>query len=108
MKKLLVFVVVMVMSPAVFAWGDREQGILTGIAATMIYDKIQDQRQYPSSRGGYGGYGGYQQRGYPPFRCAGTEIDCAYQRGVYERQRREYEEAKQRAYECGRYGTNCE
>lgn len=105
MKKLLAFVIIMSMSPAAFAWGDREQGILTGIAATMIYDKIQKEGGYPSSRGGYGTYG---RNGYPAFRCYGTEIQCAYERGVYERERREYEEAKRRAYECGRHGINCD
>lgn len=104
MKQLLAFVIVMSMSPAVFAWGDREQGILTGIGAKIIYDHVTNDRGYPSSRGGYG----QRRTGYPPFRCYGTEIECAYERGVYERERREYEEAKQRAYECGRYGTNCE
>jgi hypothetical protein len=108
MKKLLVFVIIMSMSPAAFAWGDREQGILTGIGAMIIYDQIAKDKGYPVSRGGYGGYGGYGHTGYPSFRCYGTEIQCAYERGVYERERREYEEAKRRAYECGRHGINCD
>lgn len=44
MKKVLICAALVVSNTA-FAWGDREQGILTGIAATMVYQHINEANQ---------------------------------------------------------------
>ena len=43
MKKLIAIAMVMVASSA-HAWGDREQGIVTGIAGTLLYQHITQPR----------------------------------------------------------------
>ena len=84
------------------ALGDTEEGILYGIGIYKIYDVItQDDPWEPGQSREYGDQ-------FPPFACRGSGIECAYQKGVYEREREEWEDAREKAYECGRYGRNCE
>lgn len=88
------------------AWGDREQGILVGIGSTILLDRIFNPRNrsmsYPQDV-----YGSRNGR-FPPFHCSGSDVECAYERGVYERKRQEWQEMKQEAYICGRYPEQCE
>lgn len=71
----------------------------------------------------YSGYNDYATAGYysnvygrwypwdrqfPRFRCRGDAVKCSYELGVWERERQAYNEARIRAYECGRYGRRCE
>jgi hypothetical protein len=95
--KFLVFVLIATLSSNTFAWGEKEQGVLIGIGGTLLIEELMRIRKATS-----------ENSGYPPFECKADEIECAYRLGVYERERREYEERKRKAYECGRYGTNCE
>ena len=44
---------------------------------------------------------------YPSFVCNGTPVECSYQRGVYDQAKEQWYNAKNDAYDCGRYGTNC-
>ena len=84
------------------ALGDTEEGILWGLGIYKIYDVItQDEPWEPNQTREYGNE-------FPPFSCRGSGIDCAYQRGVYEREREEWEDKREKAYECGRHGRNCE
>ena len=84
------------------AIGDTERGILYGLGIYKIYDVITDQKEWEPGQT----YGHSDQ--FPPFRCRGDSIKCSYERGVYEREREEWQDAKNKAYECGRYGRNCE
>lgn len=54
MKKLVVASLALCMATSTFAWGDREQGALAGIAATLLYQNIQRNQQpvYPANQGG--------------------------------------------------------
>ena len=84
------------------AIGDTERGILYGLGIYKIYDVITEQEEWKPGNT----YGHSDE--FPPFRCRGDSIKCAYERGVYEREREEWQDAKDKAYECGRYGRNCE
>lgn len=46
MKK-TVAVLLMATTASAFAWGPREQGIVTGIAGTLLYQHITEPRQQP-------------------------------------------------------------
>lgn len=96
----LLTIVFGLVSVDVYALGDREKGALAGIVGTLIItDMIKDrefEHQYP-----------IRINRNDRFYCNKDEITCAYERGRWERERREYEEAKRRAYECGYTGL-CE
>jgi hypothetical protein len=85
------------------ALGQTEEGILYGIGIYKIFDIITEEEPWEPGQTS-SGYGDQ----FPPFRCKGSGIDCAYQRGVYEREKEEWEDAREKAYECGRYGRNCD
>jgi len=105
MKTLLLIVTTvlfLVPSPSARAIGDTEAGILYGLGIYKIYDVItQEEPWEPGQTREYGSE-------FPPFRCKGDGVECAYQRGVYEREKEEWEDRREKAYECGRYGRNCE
>ena len=84
------------------ALGQTEEGILYGLGIYKVWDIINDEQPWePDQTYGY-------ESGFPPFRCSGDSIKCAYERGAYEREREEWEDKKTKAYECGRTGRNCE
>jgi hypothetical protein len=85
------------------ALGQTEEGILYGIGIYKIFDIITEEEPWEPGQTS-SGYGDQ----FPPFNCKGSGIDCAYQRGVYEREKEEWEDAREKAYECGRYGRNCD
>ena len=85
------------------ALGQTEEGILYGLGIYKIYDVITEDDPWEPGQTS-NGYGDQ----FPPFKCKGSGIECAYQRGVYEREKEEWEDAREKAYECGRYGRNCE
>ena len=96
-----IFVLFLLWSSKANAIGDTEAGILYGLGIYKIYDLINEEEPWePGQSRDYG-------NSFPPFRCKGSGIDCAYQRGVYEREKEEWEDAREKAYECGRYGRNC-
>ena len=45
---------------------------------------------------------------YPSFICNSNPVDCSYQRGVYDQAKEQWYNAKDDAYNCGRYGTDCQ
>jgi len=110
MRKLITLAAIvssLTVSASVHAWGDREQGILTGIVGAVVIKEVfghyaGDDTNYPTQYYTSGNNGRF-----PEFRCSGSEVDCAYERGVYDRKRQEWEEMKQEAYECGRYPSRC-
>jgi hypothetical protein len=84
------------------ALGKTEEGILYGLGIYKVWDVITSEEPWePNQSYGY-------ESGFPPFRCSGDTIRCAYERGAYEREREEWEDKKTKAYECGRTGRNCE
>ena len=97
-----VFVLFLLQTSKANALGDTEEGILYGLGIYKIYDLITEEDPWePGQTRSYGNE-------FPPFSCKGDGIYCAHKRGVYEREKEEWEEKRDRAYECGRYGTNCE
>ena len=84
------------------AIGDTERGILYGLGIYKVYDVITAQEPWEPGQT----YGNTSE--FPPFRCSGDSVKCAYERGVYERELEEWQDRKNKAYECGRYGRNCE
>ena len=89
-------------SPEARALGKTEEGILYGIGIYKIFDIITEEEPWePGQSRGYGDQ-------FPPFSCKGDGIECAYQKGVYEREKEEWEDRREKAYECGRYGRNCD
>ena len=101
------------------ALGNREEGVLIGLGSAILLGNVyrNSEARQTGSYGdyGYGGYGDdwpkvYGPRGgstFPPFRCRGNSVDCAYQRGVWEREREIWLQAKDDAYMCGRYPEKC-
>lgn len=98
----LTAIVLLVPSPNVRALGDTEEGILWGLGIYKVWDMINEEDPWePGQNRSYGSE-------FPPFACKGDGVTCAYQRGVYEREKEEWEDRREKAYECGRYGRNCE
>lgn len=83
------------------AIGSTEAGVLYGIFGTLILQKVankeDDSQYYPENPNG----------DFPPFRCSGDSVTCSYQRGKWERERIEWQKAKDQAYQCGRYPEKC-
>ena len=83
------------------AIGSTEAGVLYGIFGTLILQKVankeDDSQYYPENPNG----------DFPPFRCSGDSVTCSYQRGRWERERIEWQKAKDQAYQCGRYPEKC-
>ena len=83
------------------AIGSTEAGVLYGIFGTVIlqevFNKEDDSQYYPENPNG----------DFPPFRCSGDSVTCSYQRGRWERERIEWQKAKDQAYQCGRYPEKC-
>ena len=79
------------------AIGSTEAGVLYGIFGTLILQKVankeDDSQYYPENPNG----------DFPPFRCSGDSVTCSYQRGKWERERIEWQKAKDQAYQCGRH-----
>ena len=77
------------------AIGSTEAGVLYGIFGTLILQKVankeDDSQYYPENPNG----------DFPPFRCSGDSVTCSYQRGKWERERIEWQKAKDQAYQCG-------
>lgn len=88
------------------ALGKREEGVLIGLGSAILLGSVA------KNRGGSGDYGygrgyGYGNTDFPPFRCSGNSVDCAYQRGRWEREREIWLQEKEDAYLCGRYPEKC-
>ena len=98
----LIAIALLVFSTNAYALGDVEEGILYGLGIYKVWDIINEEEEWKSGQV----YG--DDQGFPPFRCRGDSIKCAYERGLYEREREEWEDKKNKAYECGRTGRNCE
>ena len=100
MAKYLLLVAVLLTPNMANAIGDTEKGVLYGLGAGWLWGKINEPKEWePQST--------YPQ-GFPEFHCHGDSIECAYKRGVYEREKELWNKRKEAAYECGRYGRNCE
>jgi len=98
----LIAIATLLFSTNVYALGQTEEGILYGLGIYKIWDVITEEEEWKS------GQVYRQDQGFPSFRCRGDSIKCAYERGLYEREREEWEDKKTKAYECGRTGRNCE
>ena len=97
----LIAIALLVFSTNAYSLGQTEEGILYGLGIYKVWDIINEEEEWKSGQV----YG--QDQGFPPFRCKGDSIKCAYESGVYEREREEFEDKKMKAYECGRTGRNC-
>jgi len=90
--------------------------VAIGVAGILIGKVIGERRSHRLSHSGYeeyaslGSYGVHSgnwypyDRGFPSFRCRGDQIQCAYEQGVYERERSAWRADKREAYACGRWG----
>lgn len=83
---------------------DKQEGALYGAAGVLLLQNFARIRGYTS--GGYPTAGGYPTSPgyYPP----ADPAQRAYEQGVRDRQRMETQERASRAYNCGRYGTDCD
>ena len=105
--KYFIAMLVAVFSSQTFALGKTEEGVIIGLGGAYILHEIFGERS-DRNYGGYGDYGyGNTSREFPPFRCRGDSVRCAYERGVWEREREIWQKEKDHAYRCGRYGE-CE
>jgi hypothetical protein len=90
------------------ALGKREEGVLIGLGSVTLINSVMRDREY-SATGEYGyshqgRYGWSRGNEFPAFRCRDNSVQCAYQRGLWERERAIWIQEKDRAYRCGRYG----
>ena len=94
----------MLASTQAHAIGDTERGILYGVGISWLWNELTQPQAWKP-----GGGSSYPlDREFPPFRCTGDSIKCSYEKGVYDREYAEWLDRKNKAYECGRYGRNCE
>lgn len=113
--------VLLVISTPAHANRDRDRGIIYGVLGTIAVQEIH-RRSHQHNDDYYYHYSynrnvrhipHYSYRnstgrgGFPPFRCSGDEIRCAYERGRWERELQEWQDAKNRAYWCGRDPRRC-
>ena len=91
------FTLTFLLSSHANAIGKREEGALIGVVSTLLVTSaLQDRRST---------YDRHDTRSeFPPFRCHSDSVQCAYERGVYEREHEKWLEEKDAAYRCGRYG----
>ena len=87
------------------ALGKREEGVLIGLGSAILLNSVYRNGEARRT-GGYGDYG-YSKTDFPPFRCSGDSVECAYQRGRWEREREIWLQEKEDAYLCGRYPEKC-
>jgi len=89
--------------------GDKERGIIYGVLGTVLLSELaqanRHRNDYYYRNNRY--YRDPYRGGFPPFRCSGDEVRCAYERGVWERELQAWQEAKNRAYWCGRDPRRC-
>ena len=90
------------------ALGKREEGVLIGIGSAILINSVMRDREHIDvSDYGYDPHGRYRWsrvNEFPAFRCRDNSIQCAYERGVWERERAIWKQEKDHAYRCGRYG----
>ena len=109
MKSLILAVLAATLVSAnVHALGKREEGVLIGIGSAILINSVMRDREH-NDVGNYGHDHHYRYRWssgneLPAFRCRDTSVQCAYERGVWERERAIWMQEKDRAYRCGRYG----
>ena len=106
--RFLIAILVTTFSVQAYAIGDKEEGVLIDILGATVLHKLikkDNNESYPYPV--LDVHGISTPNRFPPFRCRGDSIECAYKRGVWEREYQKWQEAKQKAYECGRYGE-CE
>jgi hypothetical protein len=110
MKYLIAIVLSALMTSNVYAWGDKEQGVVAGVLGTIIVQEVFKTKEEPA----------VVIRRHAPeviYRDYERELG-AYERGLRDRYRddllrieQDYriakERARQRAYLCGRFGE-CE
>lgn len=77
---------------------DKQEGAIYGAAGVLLLQHVFKNRGYPASE--YPTSPGY----YPPADPARK----AYEQGVRDRQRMEEQERATRAYNCGRWGQDCD
>ena len=109
MKSLIMAVLAATLvSTNVNALGKREEGVLIGIGSAILINSVMRDREH-NDVGNYGYDHHYRYRWsrgneLPAFRCRDTSVQCAYERGVWEREKAIWMQEKDRAYRCGRYG----
>ena len=90
------------------ALGKREEGVLIGIGSAILINSVMRDREHNDvSDYGYDHQARYRWsrvNEFPAFRCRDNSVQCAYERGVWERERAIWKQEKDQAYRCGRYG----
>ena len=90
------------------ALGKREEGVLIGIGSAILINSVMRDREHNDvSDYRYDHHGRYRWsrvNEFPAFRCRDNSVQCAYERGVWERERAIWKQEKDHAYRCGRYG----
>lgn len=109
MKSLILAVLAATLvSTNVYALGKREEGVLIGIGSAILINSVMRDRQH-NDASDYGNdhhdrYRWSRVAEFPAFRCRDNSVQCAYERGVWERERAIWIREMDRAYGCGRYG----
>jgi len=81
---------------------DKQEGAIYGAAGVLLLQNFARNRGYVS-----GGYPIVTYPSSPGYYPPADPTQRAYEEGVRDRQRMEQQERANRAYNCGRYGTDC-
>lgn len=99
MKTLLTAVLALTFSVNTLALGKNEEQALQVIGGLFLIDQLHKSSHRNTSQ-----HDNYQR--YYDNRYGDSEIRAAYEQGRADRERKERERARRRAYECG-YSGNC-
>ena len=88
------------------ALGKREEGVLVGLGSAILINSVIRDRDYSGEHryDHQSQFGWSRGKELPAFQCRDNSVQCAYERGVWERERAIWMQRKDRAYRCGRYG----
>ena len=116
MKKLMIAVaaIATLSTAPAQAMSDQLSGALYAIGvsgglnwiAQQTNSKVQEDAMAESRRRMYEVQNPQQE--YPNFICNSDPVECSYQRGIYDQAKQQWYQTKDDAYNCGRYGTDCQ
>jgi hypothetical protein len=94
-------------STNVNALGKREEGVLIGISSAILINSVMLDREHSDvsdyRHGHHDQYRRSRDNEFPVFRCRDNSVQCAYERGVWEREKAIWVQERNRAYRCGRH-----
>jgi|TARA_R110000823_G_scaffold287574_2_gene405855 hypothetical protein len=107
MKKLIITAVAFsaISTTTVHAMNDQLESALVAIGVTGGMNWIVNRTNVPATT--QRNYESANRSEFPNFVCNAEPLECAYQQGIYDQAREQWQKSKEDAYNCGRYGRDC-